>query len=71
MDDNVGVIVDYKCLIGPKTGKIYRRRFEKVTDFAVWATEHNASGLVQILNAKMVTLEMLYWNNRWIAAKAK
>ena len=70
MEDSIGVIVDYKYLIGANVGKIYRRRFENVASFAVWAKEYDNSRIVEIINTKVVDSKMVYWNDRWVAAKA-
>lgn len=69
MEGNVGVIVDYKYLVGPNTGKRYKRRFETVAAFVAWAAEYDTPGLVEILNSKVVDSERVYWDDRWIAAK--
>ena len=70
MEGNVGVIVDYKYLIGSNTGKIYRRRFENVASFAKWAEEYDNPGIVEIINTKVVDSRRVYWDDRWVAEKA-
>ena len=52
----IGIIVDYKYLIGPDAGKRYKRRFETVTDFSKWAEEYDNTGIVEILNTKIVSI---------------
>ena len=69
MDENVGIIAVYKVLVGENAGKSYRTRFENVGAFAAWAREYEATGRVELINTKVVASDMVYWDDRWIAAK--
>ena len=66
----IGIICDYKYLKGPNAGKSYRQRFETVGAFAVWARQYDSTGMVEILNTKVVDSEKVYWDDRWVAVKA-
>ena len=69
MDEGIGIIVDYKYLVGKNVGKVYRRRFETVASFAAWAAEYETPGFVEIINSKVRTSDRLYWDDRWVAVK--
>lgn len=68
MDENVGIIVVYKYLVGSKAGKIYKKRFETPAAFAEWDAEYETPGFVEIINSKVVTSDMVYWDDRWVTA---
>ena len=70
MDENVGIIAVYKVLSGTNAGKIYRTRFESVGAFVAWAKEYEATGRVELINTKVVTSDRVWWDDRWVAAKA-
>lgn len=63
--ENVGVIVDYKYLVGDLQGKIYRKRFETVDGFLDWSNEYVKAKIVKIIGTKMVESKNLYWDYRW------
>lgn len=70
MGESVGIIAVYKVLIGENAGKSYRTRFESVGAFAAWAKEYEATGKVKLINTKVVTSDRVWWDDRWVAAKA-
>lgn len=66
----IGIIVDYRYLQGPLTGRRYRRRFENVASFSKWAEQYDNPGIVEILNSRVVDSDRVYWDDRWVAEKA-
>ena len=71
MDENIGIIAVYKVLVGSNAGKIYRTRFENVGAFAAWSREYEyETRRIEILNTKVVTSDRVWWDDRWVAAKA-
>ena len=70
MDENVGIIAVYKVLVGENAGKSYKTRFENVGAFVKWDQEYEMTGKVELLNTKVVTSDRVWWDDRWVAAKA-
>lgn len=63
--DKIGVILDYKYLVGDLKGKRYQMRFESMDACIDWVNERVPSGVIEVINTELVELDKLYRFSNW------
>ncbi len=63
--DKIGVILDYKYLVGNLKDKRYQMRFESMDACIDWVNERVPSGVIEVINTELVELDKLYRFSNW------
>jgi len=63
--DNLGVIVEYKYLIGDLKSKKYQMRFESVDSCIDWVNPRINAGIIEVTKTELIEIDKLYQFSNW------